>query len=249
MKKIVSIINMVAVLTVLVLAGLALFLVGTDRLDKEKMQTMLDLVRHPGTPAGLRQQVYEVFEPAPAATSTAPATTKAAPLDIEGPVAASSQERLEYTRQAMEHERLRLEHEAQELQHRQQLLDQKRALIDTKLTELDLQKKTFEAEVGNKQNQAKKSAFDTSLDLYNELKPKQVKDLFISLSPDAAAEFFKAMEPSRAGKIIAEFKAPEEKAYIAGVLDKIRAGATSGTPNASDPSAPSPADSNQAKTP
>ena len=249
MKTVISILNMVAVLTLLVLLGLALYLVGSGRLDRVKSKTILDMVRHNGTPTDLRAKVYAVLEP-PAPPTTAPATSRPAAAEPAGTVALSSAERIAYTRQALERQQMQIDHEAQELQHRQQLLDQKRAEIDAQLAELDTRKKTFDAEVAATQARVQSAAFAQSLDLYNELKPKQVKDIFSSLPPDAVADFLKAMDPSRAAKVIAEFKAPEEKSYITGVLEKIRAGVTApGTGSASTMPATAPADANQVRGP
>jgi flagellar motility protein MotE (MotC chaperone) len=250
MKKILSILNMIAILTFLMLVGLLAYLAGTGRLDKEKAQTVLDLIRHQGTPAGLRDQVYGVLVPT-TATAPAPASAPAAtPGTDDAPTAASASDRIEYAREAMEQEQLRLEHEAQELQRRQQLLDQKRSEIDAKLAELDSQKKAFQQQAAATQAAGQSEAFAKSLDLYNELKPKQVKDLFIVLPPGDAAEYLKAMDPSSAAKIIAEFKTPEERSYIATVLDKIRTAAPAvGMQSASDPATTAPVDPSQARAP
>jgi len=73
------------------------------------------------------------------------------------------------------------------------------------------------------------------LALYDELKPKQVKDLFVdSKSAELVASYLTAMEPSRAAKIIGEFKAPEERTFIDAVLERIR---VAGTTSASGPRA------------
>jgi len=254
MKTLLSIFNMVAVLTLLVLLGLAGYLAATGRLDNEKLQTMLDMVRQTHTPPDLRQQVYTVFTAPPAtatAPATGPATTRATGLAVAASqMAASAAERLDYARQVIELEQLRLDHEAQELQHRQQLLDQKRAQIDANLAQLDAAQKKFREQVAATQAQTRSAAFTKTLDLYNELKTKQVKDILGTLNPDAAAEFLKAMDSERAAKIIAEFKTPEEKASLSSILEKIRTGTDpSGTPSASVPATTAPAEAIPATAP
>ncbi len=237
MKKLASFVGVLAALNLLALIALVAFLAATGRLDGAKAHAIADLLRHQNTPPTLRDQLDDLLEntvpaTAPAATSTAPASR---PADLAGPLAASAEDRLAFARQAMEQERLRLETQAQELQHRQELLDRQQAAFALKLASLEKDKKQFDDRVAAATAKASDEGFQKTLALYDELKPTQLKDLFVTMPAPTVAEFLLAMDPSRAGKIIGEFQTPQEQAFISTVLERIR---TSGTNSASTPPAP-----------
>jgi hypothetical protein len=145
----------------------------------------------------------------------------------------------------MEQERLALEAQAQDLRHRQDLLEKLQADITAKLALIEEAKKASEPKAATAESLAKAENFQKSLALYDELKAKQVKDIFTeNKDPDLAAKYLATMESSRAAKIIGEFKSPEERAFIATVLDRIRTNGTGralGTKSDVAVAAPTPA--------
>jgi hypothetical protein len=239
MNKMVKVLVIVCVLNVLAGVAIAGFLFGTGRLDGSKVRVIADLARHRGTPDKLREKVGEILEPtaAGAATASAPASQKGrAPGEIaDDHSPASAQARIDFARQAMEQERIRLENQAQELRHRQDLLEQLQTSVESDRKNFEAAKKAFEPKVTGADDRAKAENFQKMLALYDELKTKQVKDLFIdSNNPELIASYLAAMDPSRAAKIIGEFKTPEERKFINPVLERIR---TAGTASASGPPA------------
>lgn len=224
MRTIGSAITLIAILNLLIFGGLAGYLAATGRVDKEKFGTIVDLVKSPGTPENLRDQVYTLMHPDQAATAPAssPATLKTSEHGSLDVGVASARERIEFTRQAMEQERVRLDREAQELRNRQNLLETQRAEVDAKMAQIDKEKKDFEARVEQAESSVRDENFNRTLKLYNELKPKQVKEIFLSLSPDVVENYLRAMDSDRAARIISEFKSAEDRQFISGVLERIR---------------------------
>jgi flagellar motility protein MotE (MotC chaperone) len=148
----------------------------------------------------------------------------------------------------MEKERMRLELEAQNLRREQEVLDRERRGVEERLAQIQNERKEFEARAQAMAARMKDENFTKSLTLYNELKTKQVKEIFVTMPADVVGDFLKAMEPERASKIIGEFKTPDEQKFITGVLEKIR---TAGTPSAmGDSTGPAtlPARSGQARS-
>jgi flagellar motility protein MotE (MotC chaperone) len=241
MKKIGSLISVICIINILMLAGLVGFLWGTGRLNKPKAQAIADLLRQPGAPQGLREKVYEIMAPSTQtkpATSSAPAT-RASLADADP---ASAQERIDYMQKVLEEERLRLESEAQNLHQQQELLASKQNQLDLDRRLLNDQKRAYEQTIAGATTQSDAAGFQKSMALFDELKPKQVKDLLVVMPPDQIARYFAAMEPDRAAKIIAEFKSTTEKDLLTRVLDKVRGtssapgtGAASTSPAASQP--------------
>jgi flagellar motility protein MotE (MotC chaperone) len=233
MKKFASFVSVLCVLNLLAMAGLAGYLLATGRLDKAKGQTIVDLLRHPGTPEKLREDVADILEPpatAPAGAASRPAGAGVAAAGgaggENGGRPATAEERIEFARQTMEQERLRLENEAQDLRHRQELLEQVQARVEAEKQKNTEDRKAFEAAATQSASTRNEEAFQKTLALYNELKPRQIKDFFLQMPPDLAARYLQAMPEEQAARIIGEFKAANEKAYISGVLDRIRSAGT-----------------------
>jgi hypothetical protein len=233
MKKIMQFLTMLCVLNVFMVIGLAGYLVGTGRLDKEKGGAIVDLLRHKGTPTKFRETVYDILEPVATTAPATQATTNPASLAEDQGLrsVASAQERIAFAHQMMEQERLSLENEAQDLRHRQELLLALQADVQAKLKKIEDAKKESEPKAATAEAKVREENFQKTLALYDELKPKQIKDIFIdNKDPDLAASYLVAMDPSRAAKIVGEFKTPEEQQFIVLVLDRIR---TRGTGSAS----------------
>jgi flagellar motility protein MotE (MotC chaperone) len=70
--------------------------------------------------------------------------------------------------------------------------------------------------------QVQDKGFEDSLNLYNSMTPKQVKDAFAGLDDPTATKYLRAMDPARAAKIFKEFKTPQEIERVQRVMDLIR---------------------------
>jgi flagellar motility protein MotE (MotC chaperone) len=239
MKKIMSFISLIALLNLVALVGLGGFLAATGRLDKTKALAISDMLKQPGSPDKLREKLYDVMVPSTqpqAATSTAPAAQK--DLRSEGATPpASAQERLDYTQKVLEEEQLRLDNQKQFLQQERDSLVHQQALLDAGKADLDNQKKALDARVAAASTTQDQTGFLKTMALFDELKPREVKDLLATMTTDDIARYLTTMDADRAAKIIAEFKTPDEKTSINAVLDKIRGttrpagtGAALGTP-------------------
>jgi len=197
------------------------------------VRVIADLAGHQGTPENLREKVGEILEPAPA-TASVPATQRGDETLLPAVVGSSAEERLALTRQAMERDRILLEGQAQNVRDQRKLLEDRRRLLEEEIQKFEAEKRAFEPKVTTADDKAKAENFQTILALYDELKPRQVKDLMYNSTDlakeELAAAFLTAMDTSRAGKIIAEFKTEKEREWINSVLKHIR---TAGTSSAS----------------
>jgi flagellar motility protein MotE (MotC chaperone) len=220
MKKLAAFLSLLCVINILALAGLVGFLLTTGRLDKPKAQSISDLLRHQGTPENLRGKLYDILAPA---AQTQPATTTApAPVASASDVPGSAQERIDYVRRVLEQDRLELENEKQFLRDQHKLLDQRQESLAAAEAAFAQQKKVYEQKLATADTTTDKAGFQRSLAIFDELKPKQVKDLLLAMTPDDIARYFTAMQSDRAAKIMAEFKSADEKSLLNTVLDKIR---------------------------
>ena len=244
MKKLASFISILCVINALMLLGLTGYLWATNRLNKPKAQTIADLLRRPGAPADLRARVYDIMAPATAPASQTRPAVASAPAPRPGAAGfepASAQDRIDYLQKVLEDERLQLENEAQDLRQQQDLLVQKQSQLDLERRALADQKKVYEQSLAATTTQSDAAGFQKSLDLFAQLKPKQIKDLLAAMPVDQVARYLAAMEPDQAAKIISEFRTADEKTLLNQALDKIRGvPAGSGTRPASNLPAATP---------
>jgi len=108
------------------------------------------------------------------------------------------------------------------LRGRQNLLETQRTEIDARIAQVEKDKKDFQDRIRQTESDMRDENFVKTLNLYNELKPKQVKEIFVTLSPQTVEKYLRAMERERAARVIAEFKSTEDRQFIAGILERIR---------------------------
>ena len=125
----------------------------------------------------------------------------------------------------------------------QRTFDAQSALIDARVTELEKQRATLNAAQAQltrdrerlaadqkrlenrEQEQAKLASdkgFQETLELYTTMPPRQVKTIFMTLDDSTAVRYLRSMEPRAAGKILKEFKAPDETARATRILEAMR---------------------------
>jgi flagellar motility protein MotE (MotC chaperone) len=245
MKKLGTLFTLLCIMNLFALVGLLGYLFGTGRLDKQKATAIVAMIRHQGEPEKFNEKLYDILEPTPATNpATAPASQPAvADAADNASLGTSAQDRLQIANQAMQQERIRLDTLAQELRNRQELLAKTQEEVEAKLKKIEAEKGEFEKKLTAVNTKARDENFQKSLDLYNELKPKQVKDMFLGMTPELVSSYIQAMDSSRAGDIISEFKSPPEIDFIKSVLERIRTSGTSaasGSPSAGNSSAPAP---------
>jgi MgtE intracellular N domain len=230
MKKLLSLISLVCVLNILAIGGVIGFLCGTGRLDKAKAQTITDILKKPGTPVGFREKINDLLLPAQTTQpTTGPASTGPA-LAAEGSILreddvppASAEERIIFLRMVQEEERLRMEAIEQDLRNRQDLLVKKQAQLEEAQANLDRDKAALQEQVTAASSTNDDAGFQKTMALFEELKPNQIKDLIRPMGTEEAARYLAAMEPDQAAKIIGEFKTAEEKEFVTGVMERLRA--------------------------
>lgn len=118
-----------------------------------------------------------------------------------------------------------------ELDRRSRELEDLKAQIDLANSKLVADRATLDADrkkLTDQQEQAKRLAtdqgFQDSLTLYNTMPAKQAKSIFMTLSDDAMTQYLRAMDSMAAGKIIKEFKTPDELDRVQRILETMRKG-------------------------
>ena len=70
--------------------------------------------------------------------------------------------------------------------------------------------------------QVEDKGFEETLDLYNSMPTKQVKDVFVTLDDATVTKYLQAMDAARAAKVLKEFKTPPETERVQKWLEIIR---------------------------
>jgi hypothetical protein len=213
LKKILNILVLTAALNfLLVLAGSAVFL-QKSHMNRDKF-------------AAAKKLLFETSQPTTDPASTQPvATTEPADRLADLLAKASGRpagEQVSFIRQTFDSEMAELDRKQRELadlQHQIELARQQTALDRAKIEQ---GQQDLEAQKEQATKLASDKGFQDTLELYNVMPPKQVKTIFMTLGDDAVMQYLVAMEPRTAGKIIKEFKLPEETVRIQKVLEKIR---------------------------
>ena len=132
---------------------------------------------------------------------------------------------------------------SEQVEFMQRTFDAQAALIDSRVTELEKQRATLNSAQAQltkdreklaadqkrlqtrEQEQAQLASdkgFQETLDLYTTMPPRQVKTIFMTLDDSTAVRYLRSMEPRVAGKILKEFKAPDETARATRILEAMR---------------------------
>ena len=214
MKRVLLVISGTLALNFLVFVGAIVWLYQSGRLDRDRVQEIKAIVFRP--------------------SATQPTTRRS---DVRDPATQPS---------------LRLEQllakvsgrpASEQVEFMQRTFDAQSALIDARLAELEKQRATLNSAQAQltkdreslaaaqrklsdqQQEQARLASdkgFQETLELYTTMPPRQVKTIFMTLDEPTAVRYLRSMEPRAAGKIIKEFKSPEETARATRLLEAMR---------------------------
>ncbi len=229
MKKILNVIVLTLAMNFLLVVAGSAVLLKKSQMDRDKF-------------AAVKKLLFETSQPATQAASTEPvASTEPADRLAELLAKASGRpagEQVNFIRQAFDAEMAELDRKQRELDDLQRQIELARNQTKLDRAKVDQDRKDLADQKAQQDKLASDKGFQDSLELYNAMPAKQVKTIFMGLSDDVVMEYLRAMEPRNAGKIIKEFKLPEEIARIQKVQEKIRLSAAAPAPAVPAPSVP-----------
>jgi flagellar motility protein MotE (MotC chaperone) len=217
-KRLFNVIVLALAANFLILAGGVGYLWKTERLDRDKVHSIREILFPPNEEAG------------PAARpATQPATQPVLNLDAVLVAHANmpAAEQVQLLQRTFDSRMAQLDRRQRELEALHDLVKNGEARLakdraDFEQELLALRKREQEAD-----QLAKDKGFQDSLELYGTMKPKQVKDVFAGLPDDVVVRYLRAMDPGQAGKIIKEFKTPAEVQRVKGLMEQVRSAAES----------------------
>ena len=214
MKKLWNILVLaLAVNFVAVLAGVG-YLYRTKRLDRERVAAIRELLFPPVAPAG--------------ESTTRPAEQAATQptLKLEELLAAQSgrpaAEQAQFLQRTFDSRMAQLDRRQREVEALHDLVRHAEQKLTTERDAFETRRAALEAREQEATRLAADKGFQDALQLYGTMRPKQVKDVFVTLPEDVVVRYLRAMEPRAASKVLKEFKAPAELERLKTLMERVR---------------------------
>ncbi len=201
-----------------------------------------------GRMAGVRRVLF----PPPATRPSEPTARPAAADAPDDPVtrlgalvaraaALPPGERIVAVQQAQEMQAAELDRRRRDLQDLRSQVELAESQATTDRDAVVKDRQAWTAQQGQQASAAADKGFQDSLALYQTLPARQVKAIFTSLPDETVQRYLQAMDARQAGKIMKEYKSPEDVAKLERVLERIRQARAATATAATDPNAPAAA--------
>lgn len=214
MKRIFDVLMITLALNFLAAAGGVGWLWKTGKLDKDKVQAIREMVFP--TTAPTTQDVK-----AELADATTRPMLRLEEL-LEKQAGRPATEQVAFMQTAFDAQMAQLDRRQRELVDLQRQVDLAQQALTKDRAAFETEKKALAAREEETALLQADKGFQDSLELYKSMQPKQVKEIFMKLDDSAVERYLTAMEPRAAGKIIKEFKTPDEIQRVQTVLERIR---------------------------
>ena len=213
MKKLLIVLAVTLALNFLAALGGAAYLYSNGALSKEKIAAIKE-VMFPATTQAVEQKKDQ-----PDAATQPTYKLEELLAKVSGRPAG---EQVEFMQRTFDMQVAQLDRREQELRSMQGTIKTDREKLDALQKKLEAQQNLQEARAKAQTKEAEDKGFQDSLALYNSMQPKQVKDVFATLDDPTVMKYLRAMDPSRAAKIIKEFKTSVETERVQRIMEMIR---------------------------
>ena len=212
-----QVISMLSVLHVIGALALLGWLVGTQRVNRERVDRGADLFR-----LTIAQEQR--------ATEQAALEGEADPSGQVVPTMGfqSTEQRLDADRRRQSIERQQAEGGQSGVRALARRLELARGQLEREQQELREEQLAFDQRVAQWQEVHNEEGFKQTVSLYEQLPPKQVKQMFNALMDqpagiDRVVQYLSAMQPRKAGAVLGQYKQPSESARAAELTERLRA--------------------------
>jgi hypothetical protein len=221
MKTFWTVLSYVLLIHFLAAVGFVVWLYQDGRLDRERLEraTQIFAQRIDEEKASAQEQKARQARETAAAQEAARLERVAdGPAQLSQKIA-EDQERDEIALQRLE----RLRREIQDLQHANELA---RRLLTEERARLDAERKAFAQFVDAENRKRSDTDFLQTVKVYEQLKARQAKEMFQQLlqkdQADQVLDYLAAMQMRKAAAVLKEFKAPNEVAQAADLIQRLR---------------------------
>ncbi len=221
MKTVWNITAVLLIANVLLLAGGALWLWQSGRLDKARVKQTIALFN-----TTLAEEQAKVKDAAAAAAEAMRQKEEAVRLMAvsQGPRSPEDRIMADDRDEELLHQRLqRLERERQDLLRQ---IDMAKNALAKERKELDGQRGAFEKKLEDEKRKRSDEDFQLAVQMYEQVRPRQGKEMMQQLiaegKTDQVVEYLAAMQLRKAAAILKEFKSPAEVAQAAELVQHLR---------------------------
>lgn len=213
MKQLWNILMLTLAVNFLLVAGGVGYLVYDQRLNAD-------------TVADIRQLLYPPPPPPDATSDPVPEAPAEPTLILDDLLAEytgfSSAEKVEQVQHAFDAQLAQLERRQQELRDLQLQVDLAKRQLAADRQTLAKAEEALRLEQDEQLRLQNDQGFQDSLALYQSMRSRQVKEVFMGLDDATIIRYLQAMQPRAAARIVKEFKAPDEISRIQRILEQMR---------------------------
>ncbi|HUB26061.1 MAG TPA: hypothetical protein VL992_11580, partial [Tepidisphaeraceae bacterium] len=165
-----------------------------------------------------------LYPPATQPTQSGPATQPTLSLDdlVRKAAGRPAEDQVEFLQRSFDARVAELDLRQRQLTDQQREVDLARQKLSDERSTLEKEKADLAAQQQAAAQEAGDTGFQDSLQLYVAMPPAKVKDIFMTLEDGVVVKYLEAMDPSKAGKVVKEFKTPDEMNRIQKILEKMR---------------------------
>lgn len=222
MKQFWNILVLTLALNFVLIAGGVGYLIYDQRLDEDTVAQIRELLYPPPVPEIVEEQTTE------------PPPEPAMVLDelLAEYTGFSSAEKVEQVQHAFDAQLAQLERRHQELRDLQIQVDLAKQQLAADRVTLAKQEQALRLEQEEQLRLQNDQGFQDSLALYQTMRSRQVKEVFLGLDDATIIRYLQAMQPRVAARIVKEFKTPDEISRIQRILEQMRQAAPAEDPTA-----------------
>jgi len=209
-------------LDAVLVAGGAVYLQATDRLDGQRVRDAIDIFK----PTIAEQQAMEQ-QAAVLAEQAEQQRQQLAHLEAvaQGPV--TTRDRLTERQVGDELAAMNIDRLKEDTRAIQRQVELEQRKLTEQKARLDAERASFEQQVREYEQQRTDADFQLAVQLYEKLPAKQVKQIFLTLIDDGQPErvvgYLAAMQLRSAARVLKEFKAGSEIDVAADLIERLRA--------------------------
>ena len=215
MKKLLSVVMITLALNFLAAVGGIAYLFQTGALTKEKIATIKQLIG----PATTQGPTTEEKKDEPDASTQPTLRLETLLAKVSGRPAG---EQVEAMQRSFDAEMAQIDRREREVQGMRREVENLKASLDVEVAALAERQKKLDAREKTLQKDTTDKGFTDSMALLDEMQTKDAKSAIAGMDDATAVKYLRAMEPSRAAKIMKEFKTPAEAARVLKIMEMIR---------------------------
>ena len=224
MKKLIDVIVLTLAVNFLAAIGGVGWLWQQGRLDRQRI-------------VAIRQILFPASPEQSPATQPSAEPTSQPTLKLDELLAKAAKrtatEQVEFIQHAFDAQMALLDRRQRELNDLQRQVELARQQLARDLESLQMRQQQLAAREQQANRLASDKGFQDSLALYSTMPARQVKTVFMGLDDQTVMNYLQAMPSRTAGKIIREFKSPEETTRIQSILERMRLAQTAEAAQAS----------------